>query len=140
MNRLLATVLLFAVALSATAAETIIVSIPANVDRPLESHYRDALAAALRARGEAVRTEVVVRGGRADIVTPTLAIEVERAHKWHEAIGQSLHYGDVLGISPAIAIIDADTLPAEQLAVLKALAAKYGIALIFLQKNSLKNN
>jgi len=36
--------------------------------------------------------EVTIKGGRIDIVTEEYAIEVEKASKWKEAIGQSLWY------------------------------------------------
>ena len=51
-------------------------------------------------------TEVVVEAGRADIVNGTYAIEVDRIHKWHEAIGQAIHYAEETGKQPAIALFD----------------------------------
>ena len=61
-------------------------------------------ASALRAQSEAdyirtiaahwgAETEVAVASGRVDILTDAYAIEVERASKWKNAIGQSLWYG-----------------------------------------------
>lgn len=51
-------------------------------------------------------TEVAVEAGRADIVNGTYAIEVDRIQKWHEAIGQALHYAKETGRQPAIALFD----------------------------------
>lgn len=51
-------------------------------------------------------TEVAVEAGRADIVNGTYAIEVDRIQKWHEAIGQALHYAKETGKQPAIALFD----------------------------------
>ena len=51
-------------------------------------------------------TEVAVEAGRADIVNGTYAIEVDRIQKWHEAIGQALHYANETGRQPAIALFD----------------------------------
>lgn len=63
-----------------------------------ESTYRDAWC-----RGE---TEVLLPNGtRADCVTTRHAIEVEFAHKWQQAIGQSLNFADQTGKQPAILLI-----------------------------------
>lgn len=51
------------------------------------------------------RTEVKMYGGIADIVTNTHAIEVERASKWKNAIGQSLWYAQQLELQAGIVII-----------------------------------
>ena len=51
-------------------------------------------------------TEVAVEAGRADIINGTYAIEVDRMQKWHEAIGQALHYAKETGKQPAIALFD----------------------------------
>ena len=53
-----------------------------------EAQYIAALADHLNGR-----TEVAVTSGRADIVTAEYAIEVERAGKWKNSIGQALWYG-----------------------------------------------
>ncbi len=52
-----------------------------------EAYYIDKIAK--RLGGE---TEVRISGGRIDIETDEFAIEVERAEKWKESIGQSLWY------------------------------------------------
>jgi len=53
-----------------------------------EAEYITALAKHLGAR-----TEVRVTSGRVDLVTATHAIEVERAAKWKNSIGQAIWYG-----------------------------------------------
>jgi len=51
-------------------------------------------------------TEFVVDGGRVDCLIPGhYAVEVERAHKWPEAVGQSKFYSIRTGHHPGIALI-----------------------------------
>lgn len=42
---------------------------------------------------------------RVDCITANYAVEFDFAHKWAEAIGQSLHYGKMTGKKPAIILI-----------------------------------
>lgn len=42
---------------------------------------------------------------RVDILTEDLAIEVDFAKKWYEAIGQACHYANLTGKKPAILLI-----------------------------------
>ncbi len=65
-----------------------------------EAAYITALAKHLGAR-----TEVSVTSGRADLVTGTHAIEVERAPKWKNSIGQALWYGLNLNKKPGIILL-----------------------------------
>lgn len=65
-----------------------------------EADWRDKLAEALGGQ-----TEVRVEGGRIDVMTDTLAIEVDWPHKWHEGIGQALHYADHTGKQGVLALI-----------------------------------
>ena len=44
-------------------------------------------------------------GTRADCLTTTHAIEVERAAKWTQALGQALHYAHVSRRQPGIVLI-----------------------------------
>lgn len=73
-------------------------------------------------------TEVRIPGGRVDILNDEYAIEVDRAGKWHEAIGQALHYANATGRKPAIALFD-DGSPgaAEKIAMARQVAARQGI-------------
>ena len=54
-------------------------------------------------RGKA-KMEVPVKYGRIDLLTDDYAIEVDSLEKFHEAIGQALHYAKETGKKPAIAI------------------------------------
>ncbi len=54
------------------------------------------------------RTEVTLKGGRADIVNNNYAIEVEFASKWKNAIGQALWYGLQLERKPGIVLVMKD--------------------------------
>jgi hypothetical protein len=50
------------------------------------------------------KMEVPVKYGRIDLLTDDYVIEVDRLEKFHEAIGQALHYAKETGKKPAIAI------------------------------------
>ena len=52
--------------------------------------------------------EVPVKYGRIDLLTDDFAIEVDRLEKFHETIGQALHYAKETGKKPAIAIFILD--------------------------------
>lgn len=65
-----------------------------------ESLWRDALS-----RHWNGQVEQRVEGGRVDVVTDRYAIEVEFPHKWHEGLGQALHYADATGKQGVLAII-----------------------------------
>lgn len=83
-----AALLLAAIALPAHAANT-------------ESEYRDLLCG-----GKGWQMEVRLSNGtRADCVTDRLAIEIDFANHWAEAIGQSLNYAAVTGKQPAVILI-----------------------------------
>ena len=81
-----AAILIAALALPAHAAET-------------ESDYRDRLCAGMQME---VR---LPNGTRADCMTDRLAIEVDFASKWAEAIGQSMNYSASTGKQPAVILI-----------------------------------
>jgi hypothetical protein len=51
------------------------------------------------------KREVEIYGGRIDILTDKYAIEVERASKWKNAIGQSLWYSQHEKTQPGIILI-----------------------------------
>ena len=65
-----------------------------------ESLWRDKLAQ--RWQGT---TEKRVEGGRIDVLTDRYAIEVEFPHKWHEGLGQALHYSNATGKPGVLAVI-----------------------------------
>lgn len=65
-----------------------------------EANYITALADHLGAQ-----TEIAVTSGRVDIETATHAIEVERAPKWKNSIGQALWYGLQRNKQPGIILL-----------------------------------
>ncbi len=95
----LSTLLLWAVVFNSLANgwESYIFDLPSNVK---ESVWRDALAERLHGQ-----TEVCIDGGRIDVLTETMAIEIDFPHKWHEGLGQALHYADATGKQGAVALI-----------------------------------
>ncbi len=42
---------------------------------------------------------------RIDCLTTKYAIEMDFAHKWHEAVGQALHYARKTGLNPGIVLV-----------------------------------
>jgi hypothetical protein len=94
---ILAAISLVVFATTTAAWETYRFDLPSNVK---ESAWRDALAK--RLNGQA---EVAIEGGRIDVLTDTMAIEVDWPHKWHEGLGQALHYADATGKQGAVALI-----------------------------------
>lgn len=66
-----------------------------------ESDYRDRLCG-----GAGMQMEVQMPNGtRADCVSARLAIEVEFADKWHQALGQAMSYSNSTGHWPAIILV-----------------------------------
>jgi hypothetical protein len=51
------------------------------------------------------RKEVVIPNGRVDVVTQDFAMEVDFIQKWHEGIGQALHYASATGKRASLALI-----------------------------------
>ena len=88
------------------------------------------------------RSEVPIENGRVDIVTDSYAIEVDYFHKWQEGLGQALHYGDVLGKIPTLALIDDDNRAkaehTDQLRYIEALCTKKGVKLLLLKNSNSK--
>ena len=81
-----------ALAFSASAAwgwESLTFDLPSGGK---ESLWRDELA-----RQWNGTTEKRIEGGRIDVLTDRYAIEVEFPHKWHEGLGQALHYANASG-------------------------------------------
>jgi len=99
-----------------------------------ESMWRDALAAKLNAKHE-----VVIEGGRIDVMTDTEAIEIDWPHKWHEGLGQALHYADATGKKPVLALIaysqDPQKLKSksrERFDMVEKYCSKHGVRLLVL--------
>jgi len=73
----------------------------AGIAVALEREYQQAWCDEHAGRMEVRLTD----GARVDCVTKNYAIEVDYAHKWAEAIGQSLYYGIMLGKRPGVLLI-----------------------------------
>lgn len=88
------------------------------------------------------RSEVEIENGKVDIVTDSYAIEVDFFHKWQEGLGQALHYGDVLGKIPTLALIDDESKSKSdhlsQLKYIEVLCTKKGVKLLLLKKLNTK--
>jgi hypothetical protein len=65
---------------------------------------------------------------RIDVLTDEYAVELDWLHKWHEGVGQALHYAELSGKEPVVAIgikeMDYDR---EKLKLAKRVANKSGI-------------
>lgn len=81
------------------------------------------------------KTEVKVSAGRIDVLTDNLAIEVERVSKWHEGVGQALHYGLYSKRQPTLALIihpPSNDSEKNRMDVIQNVCERYGINLIVL--------
>lgn len=85
------------------------------------------------------RREVVIPNGRIDVVTEAFAMEVDFMNKWHEGIGQALHYASATGKRAALALIVRHSdwpLSADRLSLLREidrLAAEQKIRLVVMR-------
>jgi len=82
--RLLIVALSWFLAVNCLAWTTIRLDVPAGAN---EATWRDALAE--RWNG---KTETIVPFGRIDVETDLYVIELDWFRKWHEGLGQALHY------------------------------------------------
>ena len=69
-------------------------------DQSLEANWISAFAVAIGGH-----KEVVLEHGRADVLTNEFAFELDWVDKWHEGIGQALHYSTDTGKRPALALM-----------------------------------
>ncbi len=82
-------------------------------------------------------TEYAVPFGRVDVLTTNYAIEIDHVAKFHEAIGQALHYAYATSRNPGIALImDGKKDTPEKYAYAKKLAEHYGIKVWLINKSS----
>ena len=66
-----------------------------------ESHYTASWCAEMGGQAEVTMPD----GSRADCVTDTHAVEVERAAKFKDSVGQVLHYSRITGKRPLILLL-----------------------------------
>lgn len=109
--------------------------VPLNVSADdAESAWRDELCRLLSGK-----KEVSVPGGRIDILTADSVVELDRLHKWHEGIGQVLHYAHMTGKSPVLALMAYSRSPESlrtntirRLALVEKTCQAYGVHLLVL--------
>jgi len=82
------------------------------------------------------KAEVPVRYGRIDLLTGTYAIEVDRVDKFHEGIGQALHYAKETGKKPGLALflVNPDRSDLEKLDYVRWLGEFYGIRVWYINE------
>ena len=126
-------IVLFAVVAAqvSTAWESFQFDLPSQAP---EAQWRDYISEKLGARHE-----VAVEGGRVDVMTDTEVYELDWPHKWHEGLGQALHYADATGKRPVLALIsysqDPDKLQPssrERFEMVERICRKQGVKLIIL--------
>jgi hypothetical protein len=82
------------------------------------------------------KMEVPVKYGRVDLLTSDYAIEVDKLDRFHEAMGQALHYARETGRKPAIAIfiVDQKHDDEDKLKYVTRLCNYYGIKVWFINE------
>ena len=77
-----------------------------------------------------------VKYGRIDLLTGDYAIEVDKIDKFHEGIGQALHYARETGRKPALAIfiIDPTEYDLEKLKYVRRLCQALGIKVWYINE------
>jgi hypothetical protein len=80
--------------------------------------------------------EVPVSYGRIDLLTGDYAIEVERLDKFHEGIGQALHYAKETGRKPGLAVFITDPTEheLEKLKYVRKLCQSLGIKVWYINE------
>lgn len=99
-----------------------------------EEVYQNLFAKAINGQTEYVLKD----NSRVDIVTDTYAIEVDFAHKWAEAIGQSLYYAASLDKKPGILLVVNGKQQNRYIYRLLTVTRKYGITVWILDYNTNK--
>jgi len=91
----------------------------------IEKHLISGLAAILGGK-----TEVKLRYGIADVVTPTHVYEVKEWKDWRHAIGQAIIYALELGLRPGIAIF-VDRPSVKTIRICGEVCQRLGVDLLF---------
>lgn len=112
-----------------TASSLLLIpSIPLKVPTDSNEHqWTTALAETIRGK-----PEVTVEFGRADVLTENYAVEVDFLPKWKEGLGQALHYGDVTGLIPVLALIVRNTPREGLLKQIESLCTSKGVKVVLL--------
>lgn len=90
-----------------------------------ERDYVDAVRSVLGGN-----TEVRATFGRIDILNDHYAIEVDFLNKYHEGIGQALHYGKAANKIPTLALILRDGVVSDKVFYIHKLCVESGVNLI----------
>jgi hypothetical protein len=111
-----------------------VMALPVGVSEP-EAAWISAFANAVRGQ-----SEVAVEHGRADVVTDEFAFELDWLDKWHEGIGQALHYASATEKRPGLALIMRDGWPPDgptnsKLAEIDRISSKQGIRIVLLRSS-----
>jgi len=114
------------------AAETITLPVKRTA---YEKVWEVALADKLRAdKVGNVFDEQRLDFGRADVVTEKKVCEVDRYNKFHQGIGQTLHYSMVLKKPPVLALmLDKTKIDPAKTAFIEKLCKHYKIRLVLLK-------
>lgn len=111
---------------AARGADVYTLPVPAG---SLEAVWRDALAKELHGT-----VEHRIPWGRVDVLTGDLAIEIDYSHKWHECLGQAIHYGLATERIGVMALIDEKGWDAERIEYAEQVAKRHGIKVITLRR------
>ena len=101
-----------------------------------EAGWASALSELLRGQ-----PEYSIDHGRIDVITETLAIEVDRFSKWHEGLGQAVHYGMASNRLPTLALfLDDSYWPLSdasltKLHIIEAASLSAGVKLLVLRSS-----
>lgn len=96
-----------------------------------ESSWNTALTHAWHAE-----SEVKIPYGRIDILTDTLAVEIDYFKKWKEGVGQSLYYAYVTKRAAGLALICDNHVSDSQLHAVKSFCNTLNIRLFILKNNT----
>lgn len=123
---------LFLLSLAAQAAETITLPVKQT---DFEKVWKAALVDKLRAdKIGNVFSETRVDYGRVDITTEKKVIEIDRHDKFHQGIGQALHYALATGKDPVLALmLDKKNIDRQKTAFIEKLCKRYKIRLVLLK-------
>jgi len=118
---------LFILSLTAQAAETI--TLPVK-----QTDFEKVWKAALADKIGNVFSETRVNYGRVDITTDKEVIEIDRHNKFHQGIGQALHYALATGKDPVLALmLDKKNIDPQKTSFIEKLCKRYKIRVVLLK-------
>lgn len=92
-----------------------------------EDYYNTKICSFLQGK-----REFVIPGGRIDCLTKEVAFETDWAHKYHEAIGQSLHYAIKTQRVPGIVLLVKGDKDIKYIQELSDLLQQFGISYVLI--------